>query len=123
MAKWSHDDVMDGAADIIQNNANLQLACTAQPTDRADALAIALADIAMAPGDFTHGDDGAGRKLTVTAKNGVLIDVSGTATHVALIDATRLLYVTLCTSQALVANGVNTVDFPSYAITKIGQPT
>ena len=40
----------------------------------------------MASGDFTKANgDTSGRKLTVAAKSGVLIDASGTATHTALV--------------------------------------
>ena len=55
---------------------------------------------------------------------GALIDVSGTATHIALVRVgdTTLLYVTTCTSQALVANGSNTVNFPAWDV-EIADPT
>jgi hypothetical protein len=54
----------------------------------------------------------------------VLIDTSGTATHVALlfVGSVTLLYVTTCTSQALTANGSNTVNFPAWDI-EIADPT
>jgi hypothetical protein len=48
------------------------------------------------------------------------VDTSGTATHVALCDATRLLYVTTCTSQALTSG--NTVNIPAWDI-EIADPT
>lgn len=122
MAKSSNLDVLDGLGDVIQGNCNLMVACSAEPTTRTEAVTTyALADVAMASGDFTNATDGTGRKLTVAAKAGVTIDATGTATHVALVDATRLLYVTTCTSQALTSGG--TVDFPSFAIGKVGQPT
>lgn len=122
MAKWAHDDVLDAAGEIIDDNCNLMIACSAQPADRAEAVSTYdLADVAMSGADFTLDDDGTGRKCTVGAKAGVTIDHSGTATYIALVDGTRLLYVTSCTSQVLTAGG--TVDFPSFAICKIPQPT
>ena len=122
MAKSAHSDVLDGTGLVVKNNCNLMIACSAEPTTRAEAVTTyALADVAMASGDFTMGADGGGRKCTVSAKSGVAIDANGDATHIAFVDATRLLYVTTCTSQTLTSGG--TVDFPSHAICKIPQPT
>jgi len=124
MAKTVHDDVLDGAFDVL-DQANLMIACSAQPTSRTEAVTTyALADVAMTVNtDFTKANgDVSGRKVTVAAKSTVLIDTSGTATHVALVDGTRLLYVTTCTSQALTANGSNTVNFPAWDI-EIADPT
>lgn len=126
MAKIVHDDVLDGALNIIKNNVTRQVACSTQPTTYTEANATyALADVTMASGDFTNANgDTSGRKTTVSAKSGVLIDTTGTATHIALLDVTnsKLLYVTTCTSQALTANGSNTVNFPAWDI-EIGDPT
>lgn len=117
MAKYSNDAVMDAALDVIAT-ATRQIACSAQPTTYTEANATyALADVTMSSGDFTKANgDTSGRKVTVAAKSGVLIDTSGTATHVALVRVadTTLLYVTTCTSQALTANGSNTVNFPAW---------
>ena len=124
MAKTVHDDVLDGAFDVL-DQANLMIACSAQPTSRTEAVTTyALADVAMTPNtDYTKANgDASGRKVTVAAKSTVLIDTSGSATHVALVDGTRLLYVTTCTSQALTANGSNTVNFPAWDI-EIADPT
>jgi hypothetical protein len=124
MAKTVHDDVLDGAFDVL-DQANLMIACSAQPTSRTEAVTTyALADVAMTVNtDYTKANgDISGRKVTVAAKSTVLIDTSGTATHVALVDGTRLLYVTTCTSQALTANGSNTVNFPAWDI-EIADPT
>ncbi len=124
MAKIVHDDVLDGAFDVL-DQANLMIACSTQPTTRAEAVTTyALADVAMTINtDYTKANgDTNGRKVTVAAKSSVLIDTSGTATHIALVDGTRLLYVTTCTSQALTANGSNTVNFPAWDV-EIADPT
>jgi len=125
MAKAANDIVMDGALDIIAT-ATRQIACSAQPTTYTEANSTyALADVTLSGGDFTKANgDTSGRKVTIGAKSGVLIDTSGTATHVALLDVTnsKLLYVTTCTSQALTANGSNTVNFPAWDI-EIADPT
>jgi hypothetical protein len=80
----------------------------------------ALADVAMSAGDFAVADDTSGRKVTTTAKAAVPVDVTGSAQHVALVDATNLLYVTTCTPQTLTAG--NTVDIPAWKI-NLQDPT
>ena len=126
MAKSVHNDVLDGALNIVKNNATRMTVCSDEPTTYAEGNATyALAAVTVASGDFTNADgDTSGRKCTVAAKSGVLIDASGTATHIALLDVTnsKLLYVTTCTSQALTANGSNTVDFPSWKF-EIADPS
>lgn len=125
MAKTVHDDVLDGALNIIKNNCTKQVICSAQPTTYTEANATyALADVTMASTDFTIANgDTSGRKITVAAKSGVLIDASGTATYTALLDVTnsKLLYVTTTASQALTANGSKTVDLPAWDI-EIADP-
>ena len=126
MGKAVHDDVLDGALNILKNNVTRQVACSAQPTTYTEANATyALADVTLSSSDFTNANgDTNGRKTTIGAKSGALIDTSGTATHVALLDVSnsKLLYVTTCTSQALTANGSNTVNFPAWDI-ELADPT
>lgn len=122
MAKSVHDDVLDGAFDVL-DQADLMTVCSQQPTTRTEAVTTyKLADIAVTPNtDFTKANgDTSGRKVTVAAKSGVTVDSSGTATHIALVDGTRLLYVTTCTSQALTAG--NTVNIPAWDV-EIADPT
>lgn len=119
MAKAIPDAVLDKTLDEIAT-ATRQIACSAQPTTFTEANATyALADVTVSSGDFTKANgDTSGRKVTTGAKTGALIDASGTATHIALVrvaDST-LLYVTTCTSQALTANGSNTVNFPAWKV-------
>lgn len=124
MGKSVHDDVLDGAFNIIKNNCTRMTVCSTQPTTYTEANATyALADVTMASGDFTLADgDTNGRKVTVAAKSAVPIDASGTAAHVALLDVsnTKLLLVTTCTSLALTAGG--TVDIPAWD-DEIADPT
>lgn len=116
MPKSVHNDVLDGAFDVL-DQANLMTVCSAQPTTRTEAITtFKLADVAMTPDtDFTKADgDVSGRKCTIAAKSGVLVDTSGEANHIALVDDTRLLYVTTCTTKELTAG--DTVNFPAWAI-------
>lgn len=122
MAKTVHDDVLDGAFDVL-DQADLMTVCAGQPTTRTEAITtFKLADVAMTPNtDYTKANgDTNGRKVTVAAKSSVTVDTTGTADHVALVDATRLLYVTTCTSQGLTA--ANTVNFPAWKV-EIADPT
>ena len=116
MAKYANDIVMDAALDEIATATRMDV-CSAQPANFAGIAAVALADVTLDSGDFTKANgDTSGRKVTVGAQNGVLINTSGTATHVALsrVSDSTLLLVTTCTSQALTANGSNTVNVPAF---------
>ncbi|WP_372741353.1 hypothetical protein [Neptunomonas sp.] len=111
-----HDSVLDAPSTVI-SAANLMTLCNAQPTTRTEAVTtFALADVAMVGGDFTTANgDVSGRKTVVAAKTGVPVDATGTATHVALVDATNLLAEnTLSASQALTSG--NNVDIGSWRI-------
>lgn len=125
MAKATPDAVLDKILDEIAT-ATRMVACSAQPTTYTEANSTyALADVTMAGGDFSKANgDTSGRKVTVGAKSSVLIDTTGTATHIALVrvsDST-LLYVTTCTSQSLTANGSNTVNFTAWDV-EIADPS
>lgn len=124
MAKSVHNDVLDGALNIIKNNCTRMTLCNAEPTTYTEANAtFALADVTMASSDFTAADgDTSGRKLTVAAKSSVPVDTSGTSTHVALLDVTntKLLYVTTHTGQVLTSG--NTANIATWKI-EIADPT
>lgn len=116
MSKWVNDDVLDAALDEIIDNCNLMVLCSAQPTDRNDAVNVVdLADVAMVAGDFTKANGTvSGRKVTVATKTAVAVDHNGNATHIALVDAARLLYVTTCPTKAVVIG--DPVDILSWVI-------
>ena len=119
MAKAIPDAILDKTLDEIATATRMVL-CNAQPTTYTEANAtFALADVTMGGGDFTKANgDTSGRKVTVAAKSGVLIDTSGTGNHIALVRVsdTTLIYVTTCSSQVVTANGSNTVNFPAWDI-------
>lgn len=120
MAKSVNDIVLDAALDKIAT-ATVMTLCSSEPTTRTAAVTtLALADVAMSSGDFTKANgDTSGRKVTVAAKSAVPIDASGTATHVALCDATDLLYVTTLTGQAVTSG--NTANIGAWKI-EIADP-
>ena len=123
MAKACSDNYMDAMLDLIAT-ADTMTVCSGQPANVAGISAVALADVALTPGDgngdFTIGNgDTNGRKLTVAAQNDIDIDTSGTATHVVIDDGTNL-YITTCTSQALTDTG--TVSVPAWDI-EVSDPS
>lgn len=123
MAKLVADSVLDAALNKIKNATSLTaVLCSSQPTSRSEAVSTyALADVSLSSSDVTVGNGTAsGRKATISAKSAVTVDNSGTATHLALVDSSELLYVTTTTSQAVAAAG--TVDIGSWAI-EIADPT
>jgi len=125
VAKSVHDNVLDAALNYIANNGDVIYVCSAEPTTLTEATTTyALADIpSLTSSDYTGpaNGDSSGRKLTVDQQTGVTIDTTGTATHVAIVDAsTALLYVTTCTSQSLTSG--NTLTMNAWDI-EIADPT
>lgn len=118
MAKSVHDDVLDGALNILKNNCTRVTVCSTQPTTYTEGNATyALADVTVDSSDFTNANgDTSGRKTTLGQQASVPIDASGTAQHIALLDVanSKLLYVTTCSSQALTSGG--TVTIPAFDI-------
>ena len=117
MAKSVHNDVLDAALDKVATATSMTL-CSAEPTTRTEAVTTyALAAVTMTAGDG-NGDytiangDVSGRKLTMTAQVGDTVDASGDGTHIALCDGSALLFVTTCSTIAVVATGL--VDYPAW---------
>lgn len=114
MGKLATDAMIDGGLTKYGTGVKLTV-CAGQPTSFADIAVKALAGVALVGGDFTLANgDISGRKSTVGAKSGILIDSSGTADHVVVDDGVSEYYVTTCTPQALVANGSNTFATPAF---------
>ena len=123
MAKQAPDATIDAMFDYI-DQCNIMHVCSAEPANYAGIAAVSLADVALTPDtDFTKANgDTSGRKVTIAAKNAVVVDNTGTATHIAIARTTdsSLRYVTTCTSQALTA--ANTVNIPAWKI-EVADPT
>lgn len=105
MGKWVAAEVLDLALGAIAQSTRM-VALAAAPAGYGDALSGRLAEAAMSPDDFVIGAGaGSGRKVDIAAKGGLAVTAAGTASHVALLDtaAAKLLYVTTCPPQALVA--------------------
>lgn len=119
MGKKVHNDVLDAALVELATATGLCLNTT-EPADRAAAISDNLMPEASPSVGAPADGDTNGRKATVAASNGNTADANGTATHVSLIDATVLLYVTTCTSQAITSG--NTVNIGAWDV-EIADPT
>ena len=110
MGKLAIDAMMDAALDYIRTNGTELYLCTAEPTDRANAIAISL--IAAATPSYAANADGdvSGRKMTVQQLADQALTGSGTANHIAICSGTTLLYVTTCPAQALTSGGTVTIN-------------
>ena len=116
MAKSVNDDVIDAALNYVKTNCTRLTLCSSEPTTFAEANStFALADVTVDATDFTiAAGDVSGRKLTIAEQTGFVVDTTGTATHVALLDVSnsKLLYVSTTTSTALSASrSVNLLSF------------
>lgn len=122
MAKSVADSVLDAALNTIKNASGLTaILCSQEPTSRTQAVTTyALADVALSASDVVVANgDASGRKATIAAKSAVPVDATGTGTHLALVSATELLYVTTTGSQGVSSGG--TVDIGSWKI-EIADP-
>lgn len=117
MAKFLTDPVFDAALAKMATGTR-QVVTSAEPANFAGIAAVALADnvisAGLGGGDWSAAANGdvSGRKVTMSAQLAVVVDSSGTATHVIYDDGSILLGGTTCTSQALTA--ANTVDIPAH---------
>ena len=120
MSKSVPDSVMNKILDEIATATLMTVVSdTSTPTD----LTGALADVAMAGGDYTQaqGDAGTGsRKVTMAAKSGQDVDADGPPNHVVLSLTGAIKLITTCSGPDLTDG--STVDFPSWKY-EIGVPT
>lgn len=110
MGKFVPDATIDALLDEVATATRMDVTSdVSTPTD----LTNTLANVAMAPGDFTNGNgDVSGRKVAMAEKTGVSITDTGTALHVVLSLTAVIIDITTCTSQALTSGG--TVTFPTW---------
>lgn len=114
---YINDAALDSALDYVSSNATQLLVCSSDPADRSAALAAELASGAVTSGDFTKANGAVdGRKVTVAAQNGLSVDTTGTASHVAVISGTELLLSTALSSTQQVTSG-NTVNVAAWDYT------
>lgn len=120
MTKLLADSTLDAAANDVATATVFHI-CSGDPADRAGAISASLATGTPTFTGPVNGDT-SGRKITIDAKSGITIDVSGTAAHFCLIDATELLLKTPTNSVVLTAGGGNTVSFSAFDV-EFADPT
>jgi hypothetical protein len=125
MGKLVHDNVLDGALNILKNGGTQLCVCSTQPTTYTEATVTYMLAIKsdLTSGSYTGPGDGDtnGRKLTVNQQATIEVINTGNAQHIAICDVDdRLLYVTTCTAQVLTDG--NTVTIPAWDI-EIADPT
>lgn len=119
MAKFSANSVLDAMLNKIATATALHL-LDALPADRAAVLVGSLGTVAMDAADYTVADAAAGGREVTVAGQSVGVTVTGTVQHVALIDATELLFVTDLTTARAVIDG-DTVNLAEWSVS-VGDP-
>jgi hypothetical protein len=118
MSAFVHDDILDGALNVIKNGATQISVCSGTPTTYTEAVITNTLVIksGLTSIDFTGPvDDLDGRKLTVNLQSLLAVINTGTAQSVCLCDSTsKLLYVVTC--MDLYLSGGNTVTIPAWDI-------
>lgn len=116
MAKYINPSLLDLPLADIRANANRMIVCSAQPTTYAEANStFNLAQVAMAAADYALANgDTSGRKITVASKAAVPVSVSGTATHVALVDTVNSVLKLVTTSPSTAVTSGGTVDVGTW---------
>lgn len=118
MAKKLPQQFYDASLDWVRSTMTRMAICSAEPANYSDISSVTLAEVVMAPADFTlaNGDVG-GRKVTIAAKNSIPIGTSGSATHIVLHDNTSTLGpVTVCPATPLNSGSGNTVNSAAWKI-------
>lgn len=115
MAKFTADSVLDAALDKVAT-ATTYCICSQQPTTRTEAVTTYnLGSKAITGGAFTKANgDVSGRKTTVAAQTGISITATGTANHIALVDATEILHVTTLPAQGVTSG--NTANVSAFDV-------
>lgn len=125
MTKFIHDDVLDNGLQYIKDNCDKLVALEGYASTYADAnnqkgtaTGKNLAEVAMAPTDFTLANgDVSGRKVTSAVKNGISILQDGSADHIGWLDTanSKILAITENTETDVLVTG-NDVNFLGHKV-------
>lgn len=120
MAKTQNDLIYDAAFAYVRTRGTKITVCNGQPTTYTQAtttsgnmLAETTTPISSTEYTLANGDT-SGRKLTTPAKNGLTVQRSANANHIAVVSSSdaSILYITTVTSQSLTTgNQVNVAGF------------
>ena len=114
MGKMVPISVIDKLLDKVAT-ANLQVACSAQPTNRDDAVtAFSLAQVSLDTGDFTKETVNAKRNLLIAEKADVAVDTSGSVSYITLCDDVSILAITTVNDEYLSSGDQYT--FPAWTV-------
>jgi len=106
MSKWQNDGMLDSALAYLLNATTVHL-CSAQPTTYTEAATTYTLGYKVVPGGAigAPADATSGRQITISGSTIGEIDITatGSATHVAFVSASALIYVTTCSSRAVTA--------------------
>jgi hypothetical protein len=107
MAATLHDDVFDGALNIVKNNTENLYICSTMPTTFAEASSTYKLGVKATPAFTGPADDTSGRKLTITAITDGTVSATGTAGFFALTDdsASKLLVAQALNATQSVTSG------------------
>lgn len=126
MTKFASDSIMDAALNVIINNSNRIVACNAYPTTYTQAVStykLAIRNVSAA--DFVKANgDTSGRKVTVGQKASVPVSVTGSVSHIALVNISgsgSIIYVTEVSTTQVLTSG-NTMTFEAWDI-EVRDPT
>ena len=116
MAGFLNDDVFDSGLSVLDTATTTLYICSQPPATRTEAVTTyALGNKASlaigAPADRSGG----GREVTVSAITGGNVTATGSATHYAIVDGTRLLAANSLASAQSVTSG-NTFSLASFTI-------
>lgn len=119
MGKQVSDGVYDNGLNHVVNNVERMVVCDSEPADYTAVAGAALGDAAFGAVDITGPQaGGGGRQIVFDAVEGMDVDESGNADHVALVDdsSNELLLVTTLSNPQGVTQG-NTMDVASFSHT------
>ena len=104
MSKFIPNATMDTLLEDIATCTRLDVVSdTTTPTDLTNTLANVTLTAGDGNGDFDISDgDVSGRKITISAQEGITITGAGTAKHIVLSLDGTIKYITTCTDQVLV---------------------
>ena len=120
----TRDAALDAQLSNLKDNITRIDLCFTEPTTYAQATSTyTCANVTVASTDFTiSAGDVSGRKLTFDGKTGGSGTADQTGGFIAFTDGvSELIHVTTCTSKAVTSG--STVDFNSYDISEIRDPT
>jgi hypothetical protein len=116
-----HIDVLDAALEEISTNATVLHICDSEPANYAAVSGASLGTKSSPSFTGPATGDVSGRKITVDAVTDGSVTSDGTASHFAIVDASRLLAAGSLSATQAVTNG-NTFTLTAFDI-EIADPT